>query len=143
VTEEFHRTAGREDRRIALEGLPTLPVRTDQTLVRRILQNLVRNALRHTPKGTLVLVRVGVDGDRPHVSVIDDGPGIPKDVQGKLFEPFGAAALRGSPGWTVWTPSRWVPAKALEARLTVESDGTRGSTFTLLLPRSSGPGAPA
>jgi signal transduction histidine kinase len=141
VTEEFLRTAGREDRQISLEGLPTLPVRTDQTLVRRILQNLVRNALRHTPKGTRVVVRVGMHGDRAHVSVIDDGPGIPKDVQGKLFEPYAAAALRGS-GLRVDTglglPSCRVLAGALGAHLTLESDGDRGCIFTLLLPRSFG-----
>jgi len=133
VTEEFRRTA---ERAIALEGPASLPLRTDQTLVRRILQNLVRNALRHTPKGTRVVVRV--DG-RGWVSVIDDGPGIPKEIQAKLFEPFGAAALRGS-GLRVDTglglPSCQVLAKALGAELAVESDGTRGSAFTLRLPSS-------
>ena len=136
VTEEFRRTAEREGRAIALEGPASLPLRTDQTLVRRILQNLVRNALRHTPKGTRVVVRV--DG-RGWVSVIDDGPGIPKEIQAKLFEPFGAAALRGS-GLRVDTglglPSCQVLAKALGAELAVESDGTRGSAFTLRLPSS-------
>ncbi|HLF92627.1 MAG TPA: protoglobin domain-containing protein [Planctomycetota bacterium] len=139
VTEEFRRTAEREGRRIEVEGPASLPLRTDQTLLRRILQNLVRNALRHTPKGTRVVVRVDDDGGRGRVSVIDDGPGIPAAVQAKLFEPFGAAALRGS-GLRVDTglglPSCHVLAKALGAELAVESDGTRGSAFILRLPAS-------
>ncbi len=139
VTEEYRRTAEREGRSIEVEGPLSLPLRTDQTLVRRILQNLVRNALRHTPKGTRVVVRVDGDGRRARVSVIDDGPGIPAGVQAKLFEPFGAAALRGS-GLRVDTglglPSCQVLAKALGAEMSVESDGTRGSTFTLRLPAS-------
>ena len=136
VAEEFRRTAEREGRAIEVEAPAALPLRTDQTLVRRILANLVRNALRHTPKGTRVLVRVDAPG---RVSVIDDGPGIPKEVQAKLFEPFGAAALRGS-GLRVDTglglPSCHVLAKALGATLGVESDGARGSAFTLRLPPS-------
>jgi signal transduction histidine kinase len=137
VTGEFQRTASHEGRTISLEGLPSLPVRTDQTLVRRILQNLVRNALRHTPKGTRVVVRVGIDGGRALVSVIDDGPGIPREVQGKLFEPYEAGALRNS-GLRVDTglglPSCRVLARALGAALEVESDGKKGSVFTLRLP---------
>ena len=137
VTAEFTRTAEREGRTIRMEGLPAVGVRTDQTLVRRILQNLVRNALRHTPRGTSVVVRVGADGDRAQVSVIDDGPGIPREIQGKLFEPFAAGALRGS-GLRVDTglglPSCRVLARALGATLEVDSDGQKGSVFTLRLP---------
>jgi len=140
VAEEFRRTAEREGRSIELEGPPSIPLRTDQTLVRRILQNLVRNALRHTPKGTRVVVRLGVEADRARVSVIDDGPGIPPEIQSKLFEPFAAAALRGS-GLRVDTglglPSCRVLAKALGAELAVSSDGIRGSSFILALPAAT------
>src|SRR6185295_10869077 len=134
---ELRRTAEQDGRAIRVECPRELPIRSDQTLIRRILQNLLRNAIRHTPKGTPVVIRVGSDGGRALVSVIDEGPGIPSGVQQKLFEPFGAAALRGS-GLRVDTglglPSCRVLAKALGADLRVESDGVRGSSFTLELP---------
>jgi len=120
-----------------IEGPPSLPIRTDQTLLRRIVQNLLRNAIRHTPKGTRVVLRTETQGAGARVSVIDEGPGIPTAVQSKLFEPFGAAALRHS-GLRVDTglglPSCLVLAKALGADLTVESDGKKGSAFILTLP---------
>jgi signal transduction histidine kinase len=134
----FQRTAGRDGRQIEIDGPAALAVRTDQTLVGRILQNLIRNALRHTPRGTRVVLRIDHDAKRRgRVRVIDDGPGIPADAQAKLFEPFAAAALRGS-GLRVDTglglPSCRVLAAALGASIAVESDGLRGSTFTLVLP---------
>jgi signal transduction histidine kinase len=135
VAESFRRTAELGGRRIDLELPSGAPVRSDQTLLRRILQNLIRNALRHTPSGTRVLVRA--DGRR--VSVEDDGPGIPPEVQTKLFEPFGAAALRDANirvDTGLGLPSCRVMARAIGAELGVESDGRRGTRFTLTLPES-------
>jgi signal transduction histidine kinase len=69
--------------------------------------------------------------------VEDDGPGIPPEIRARLFEPFGAAALR-SAGVRVDTglglPSCKVSARAIGADLGVESDGTRGSVFSVLFP---------
>jgi signal transduction histidine kinase len=138
VADSFRRSAELDGRRIGVEGPDALKVRTDQTLVRRILQNFVRNALRHTPHGTSVLVRLDRSGEgRARLSVVDDGPGIPVDVQSRLFEPFGAAALREA-GVRVDTglglPSCRVAARAIQARLTVQSDGKKGSVFAVEFP---------
>jgi signal transduction histidine kinase len=138
--ESFRSTAELEGREVVVESPPTVLSRSDQTLLKRILQNLIRNALRHTPRGTKVIVRVTpLDDQRTRVSVLDDGPGIPKAVQAHLFEPFGAAALR-SAGVRVDTglglPSCLVMARALGAELSVDSDGRSGSVFSLLLPVS-------
>ena len=133
VADSFRRTAELGGRRIELDLPTTLPVRTDQTLVRRILQNLIRNALRHTPTGT----RVTLSTQGTTVSVRDDGPGIPPDLQSKLFEPFGAAALRDANirvDTGLGLPSCRVMAQAIGAELGVESDGRKGTCFTLALP---------
>jgi signal transduction histidine kinase len=138
VVRSFEAMAELEGRSIVVEMPPEAPIRSDQNLVRRILQNLLRNALRHTPKGTKVVVRLTREkGSRTLLSVVDDGPGIPKDIQPRLFEPFGATALRGA-GVRVDTglglPSCHVMARALGAELKVESDGKRGSAFSVVFP---------
>ncbi len=113
-------------------------VRTDGTLVRRILQNLIRNAIRHTPLETSVVVRVETsDLGSVRLSVADDGPGIPLEIQPLLFEPFGAAAIR-SIGRRVDTglglASCRAAARVLGTDVVVESDGKRGTIFSLQLP---------
>ena len=139
VVDAFRTAAEVEERSILLEGPQEIAIRSDETLIRRILQNLIRNAIRHTPKGTSVTVRLSEESsEKIRLSVIDDGPGIPTEVQGKLFEPFGASALRKA-GVRVDTglglPSCHVMAKAISAELLVESDGLRGSSFSLVIPR--------
>jgi two-component system OmpR family sensor kinase len=72
-----------------VEGEPV--TRGDESRLRQVLGNLVVNALRHTPAGTPVDVRVGVryDGEpRVVTEVSDQGPGMPEDVAARVFERF-------------------------------------------------------
>ena len=59
----------------------------DAGKLHQIVQNLLRNALEAAPQGH-VTVQVSVDGERLHVQVADDGPGIPEDVRSRIYEPF-------------------------------------------------------
>lgn len=131
----FKHLAESEGRTVRVAAPSAVHARSDQTLLRRILDNLLRNALRHTPPGTAVTIRV--ESGPVRMSVIDEGPGIPPEIQAKLFEPFGAAALRAS-GLRVDTglglASCRASARALGAEISVQSDGKRGTSFTLLLP---------
>ncbi|HUO01520.1 MAG TPA: HAMP domain-containing sensor histidine kinase [Rhizomicrobium sp.] len=61
-------------------------------LVSRALENILRNALRYSPENGQVVVRLGRNNGRFHLSVSDDGPGIPKDSLASLFKPFGISA---------------------------------------------------
>jgi signal transduction histidine kinase len=54
----------------------------------RMVANLVGNALRHTPEGTEVRVRLRADGTRGELVVEDDGPGIPEDLRLRIFDRF-------------------------------------------------------
>jgi two-component system OmpR family sensor kinase len=65
-------------------------VRGDEHRLHQVLVNLMSNATRHTPKGTTVTVALA-DGAQPgtvELSVTDDGPGIPPELQPALFERF-------------------------------------------------------
>jgi two-component system, OmpR family, sensor histidine kinase BaeS len=81
-------TAGVE---IAVETAGDLPlIEVDPVRIREVLVNLLGNALRYAPRGSAVRVTAGLDPDRRAVSiaVVDAGPGIPAELQGRAFERF-------------------------------------------------------
>ena len=61
-------------------------VRTDASLVERILENLLSNAAKHTGNG--VKIDAAREGDRVAIRVIDFGPGLSDDAKQQLFTPF-------------------------------------------------------
>lgn len=60
----------------------------DRDLVRRVLVNLIHNALKWSPKGDKVTVRAKDEGREVVVSVLDNGPGVPDDQVDRIFERF-------------------------------------------------------
>jgi two-component system, OmpR family, sensor kinase len=60
----------------------------DEDRLRQVVSNLVANALTHTPAGTPVTVRVGVEGGQALLEVVDRGPGIPRAHAKRVFERF-------------------------------------------------------
>ncbi len=63
-------------------------VRSDRRQLRRILQNLLSNAIRYTPPGGRVLVGCRGAGERVRIEVLDTGPGIPEDMRDAVFREF-------------------------------------------------------
>jgi len=110
-------------------GLRTDPVRLEQILV-----NLLSNAVRHGPEGEAVVVRVAARDSEMRFAVSDRGPGIPPDLQGRIFEPFERFDPHSGVGTGLGLPVARRLAEVLGGRLTVQSDVGRGATFTLALP---------
>src|SRR5579863_6885723 len=83
------RACGQDHRWVLdLPGEPVL-VRGDEHRLHQVIANLLGNARAHTPPGTTVTVRLAVPGDdRVELSVTDDGPGIPAELQPALFDRF-------------------------------------------------------
>jgi two-component system sensor histidine kinase CpxA len=69
-------------------GGPAAVVRGDRELLRRAFENVLRNAIRHAPEGTVVDVDLALKDHRITISVRDYGPGVPDEALGSLFEPF-------------------------------------------------------
>ena len=77
----------------------------------RVLENLVENALRHSPSGGQVSVAVLALGDDVEVRVTDEGPGVPPKVVASLFDKFAQGEHRGRTGLGLYfcalTVHRW------------------------------------
>ncbi|MDD9942911.1 MAG: hybrid sensor histidine kinase/response regulator [Myxococcales bacterium] len=87
VTQEFGRRAdeaGVELIARAAQG----QLQADGDLIRRVVENLVDNALRHAPRGTTVEVQSTVDDTGADIRVSDQGPGIPADMRDRVFDRF-------------------------------------------------------
>ncbi len=78
------------EHRIELVTGAEAPVSGNADDLHRVVVNLVDNAVRHTPPGTLITVEVEVSADdrTAKLSVADDGPGIPDEVRAQIFDRF-------------------------------------------------------
>jgi signal transduction histidine kinase len=123
-----------------LDELPAVRVTADPREIRRILGNLLDNAIRHTPSGGTIRVRIALGQDGAELRVIDDGPGIPVEHQSRIFERFyqidrPAGRERGGVGLGLAIARSL--AERNGARLEVESLPGKGSTFTLFFPAAT------
>jgi Na+/proline symporter/signal transduction histidine kinase/CheY-like chemotaxis protein len=113
----------------------SLAVRSDRRLLRRLLQNLVSNAIKYTLAGR-VLVGCRRVGKRLRIEVVDTGLGIPAGKQKIIFKEFqrldqGARVARGL-GLGLSIVERI--ARVLDHKLTLRSTSGRGSTFMIEVP---------
>jgi two-component system OmpR family sensor kinase len=75
-------------RAVELSAPDATVVAGDANRLRQVADNLLVNAVRHTPEGTPIEVELRHDGNWAVMSVRDHGPGIPSDEQNRIFEPF-------------------------------------------------------
>jgi two-component system sensor histidine kinase CpxA len=74
--------------RIETSGLFPVQVKGDPELLRRALENIIRNAIRYAPDSTAVQVTMEQQGKSVRVVVRDHGPGVPEDALARIFDPF-------------------------------------------------------
>ncbi|MEN2507101.1 KinB sensor domain-containing domain [Stutzerimonas stutzeri] len=87
--QRFQPTAAQNDIDIKLELQTPLPsLLLDRQQMERMLDNLLSNALRHTPDGGEIRLLARHHGERVILSVEDNGEGIPYSQQARIFEPF-------------------------------------------------------
>jgi len=105
----------------------------DPLRLRQALDNLVANAVTHSPPGGEVVVSARVGNGAIRVSVSDTGVGIPIEEQERIFEP-GVRLATAVPGSGIGLAVARAIAEAHGGTLTVESAPSEGATFTLVLP---------
>jgi two-component system, OmpR family, sensor histidine kinase KdpD len=108
-------------------------VEADPGLTARIVDNVVGNALHHTPAGTPVRVTLARDVGVVTLSVVDRGPGVPDDMKDAIFEPFHRQSVSSSGlGLGLFVVRRF--AELQGGRSWVEDTDGGGATFRVELP---------
>lgn len=122
--------------RIVVE-LPPAPVlvSVDRDRLDQVLDNLIGNAVKYSPAGREVQVRVANDGDEARLSVVDHGLGIEPAALPRLFDRFyRAAAAQHTSGLGLGLHISHQLVAAHGGRIWAESTPGRGSVFTVALP---------
>src|SRR5690606_32875000 len=111
---------------------------------RRVLQirlNLLGNAIRYSPEGSRIWLRVGSEGERAFVTVADQGEGLSEEQQARAFEKFERLGRSGDGGSGLGLYISRRLARAMGGELTVESAPGQGARFMLDLPADDEAGA--
>jgi len=112
----------------------------------QIVVNLLTNAVKFSPPGSIIKILTGVENDNAILTVSDTGPGIPEHHLPHLFERFyrvEGSRNRATGGAGLGLAICKRIAEAHGGSLTVESRSGEGSSFTLSIPRSDNPSAVA
>lgn len=121
--------------RIDLPGKDlTMPVKGEFRRVLQILVNLIGNAIRYSPDGSVIKLQVAKDGEFSQLVVRDQGDGIAEDDQQRIFEKFERLGRSGDGGSGLGLFISRRLANAMDGSLTVESAVGKGSSFKLSLP---------
>jgi len=128
-----------------ISEIPAKPliVQADRNLIRRVLQNLIGNALKFTVEGGTVRLSsvcppapagaVETTLRKVHFSISDTGPGIPPEIREQLFQKFVTGLQTGHGSGLGLTFCKMV-LEAHDERIWVESTPGQGATFTFTLP---------
>jgi PAS domain S-box-containing protein len=153
AAEEVHPSA--EGKNISLEldlplRLPTVEADTD--MLRRVIINMLENAIKYTPGGGSIRVGAQVVESSVRVTIADSGPGIPREEMHRIFEKYGRVERVGAPkGLGLGLAFCRMAVKVHGGRIWAESPPGGGAVFHFTLPlptagdaaQASAPEAPA
>jgi two-component system phosphate regulon sensor histidine kinase PhoR len=139
LRQDFGPTARVRALKLVIEAAPDLAgarFRSDATRLQQMLDNLLGNALKFSPEGTEVALKVVEEGPWLRWDISDQGPGIATGDLRRIFERFyRSPAVRGVPGTGLGLAIVKHLAWQMGGEVSVASELGRGSTFTLRLPR--------
>jgi two-component system sensor histidine kinase BaeS len=116
------------------EGLPGITA--DPFRLASAVENLVGNAIKYTHSGGMISIRAGATEEELWISVEDNGTGISREEQQKVFEPFyrGNQGRRFKQGMGLGLSIAHDLVEAHGGKITLESDPGKGSKFIMHLP---------
>ena len=128
-----HELSGQEitiDLELTYAGIATF----DENKILRLIHNLARNAAQAMPEGGIFRITSSREKDTLMLSFEDDGPGIPAELQGRLFDPFTTAGKKGGTGLGLAIVKKMIDEHQGEIRCT--SSPEHGTCFQVFLPNS-------
>jgi len=140
---DLHPVAGTNSTQLINKVPDDLVVYADASLLRRVFQNLIGNAIKYTPRGEVVIEArdLGAEG-AVECSVVDNGAGIPEELLEKIFEKGETDPENGS-GTGLGLAIVRTFTQAHGGKVTAESKDGAGSTFRFSLPTKANAGGPA
>ncbi|WP_413585278.1 sensor histidine kinase [Bdellovibrio sp. HCB274] len=134
--------AKQHDVRLQIDSVnPPVLAFYDNERVLRVLANLIGNAIKFSPKGEKVVVKVRSDQKYVNISVIDSGPGIPANQLPTIFENFWQAKKTADKGAGLGLAIVKTIVEAHGGTVQIQSQTGRGTTVTFSLPRRRPVGA--
>lgn len=131
-------TAAKKDIRIQSDNGPQeLPVNMDANKMERVITNLLNNAIKFSPVDSVIQVKVSKEGKEAMLVVADQGIGIAKADQGKIFDMFTHARRKGTEGEVSYGIGLSICKKIVEQHggtITLESEVNKGTRFFVRLP---------
>ena len=110
-------------------------VRVDADMIRRVIINLIENAVKYTPGSGSVTVSVKADTNEALISILDTGPGIPESERTRIFDKFARIQRIGAPkGLGLGLAFCRLAVEAHGGRIWVEPAPKQGAVFNFTLP---------
>jgi heavy metal sensor kinase len=120
---------------IVIEGLATSEALADRLVLRQALINLADNAIKFSPEGGSVRIRISETPTMVVFDVIDSGPGIAPEARSRIFDRFYRVSGVAETGTGLGLSLAKGAVEASGGRLTLEATGAEGSTFRIVMPR--------
>ncbi|HKK44566.1 MAG TPA: tetratricopeptide repeat-containing sensor histidine kinase [Balneolaceae bacterium] len=111
----------------------------DHTAIQRVLDNLISNAIKYSPKGKKVTLNLLQKNGDVRIEVEDEGPGIRREERSRLFNKFSRLSTEPTDGENSTGLGLYIAKKLtdeMNGDIGCESEPGKGSTFYLMLPRS-------
>jgi heavy metal sensor kinase len=128
--------AEEKGQRLTIEASPRRPSAVaDRLVLRQALINLVDNAIKFSPAGGEVRIRLGETADEVSFEVCDSGPGISDEAKPRIFDRFYRSGESEAGGTGLGLSLAKGAVEANGGRLTLERTSAAGSTFRIIMPR--------
>jgi two-component system sensor histidine kinase BaeS len=133
IAVDFRAEAARKDVTVVRTGAQELGADVDPVRISEVVDNLMKNAVRHTNPGGQIELGADTVDRSVRIWVRDTGTGIPPEQIATIFDRFAKSADSGGSGLGLAIARRLVEAHG--GTISVESQPGAGSTFTILLPQ--------
>jgi two-component system OmpR family sensor kinase len=137
VSETVSVLAAEKNQEMDVSVTERIEIDVDRVLLRQALLNIVHNAIRHSPNDTRICVEARREGAQVCIDVTDQGPGIAPEHQSRIFDRFyriDKARTRADGSYGLGLAIAKWSIERQGGRIEVESRGSGGSTFRIVLP---------